>query len=293
MALEGNKYSKDKTIVDISHHNSDINFDIARQHVSMFIARTGDGHRVNTNGERQGVLDRKYKQFVADMKARGIPFGNYMFNRFSGVVSARQEAEDFWRVGDKDATVWVCDAEVSTAPNMKECIQVFINRLRELGAKKVGLYIGHHKYQEFGGASIDCDFTWIPRYGNKPAFACDLWQWTEYGNIPGVGKCDINVLYGSKGMDFFTNGGKEVAKDENEGKTKFLNYRTGGFNGTALAHIAAFLMETKFNYTPFRGADGGIYFEIGGFTYGGATHKKMESFLKDNDYWAEEVVFYA
>lgn len=181
-------------IVDISHHNSDIDFDVARQHVGYFIARTGDGHRVNSNGDRQGVLDRKYKQFTTQMKSKGIPFGNYMFNRFSGVESARQEAEDFWAVGDKAATSWVCDAEVSTAPNMLECIQAFVDRLRELGAKKVGLYIGHHKYKEFNGAAVkNVDFIWIPRYGAEPSFKCDLWQFTETGSIPGIGKCDINV----------------------------------------------------------------------------------------------------
>lgn len=195
-------------IVDISHHNSDIDFDVARQHVGYFIARTGDGHRVNTNGERQGVLDRKYKQFTSQMKAKGIPFGNYMFNRFSGVASARQEAEDFWVVGDKAATSWVCDAEVSTAPNMLECIQVFVDRLRELGAKKVGLYIGHHKYKEFNGAAVkNVDFIWIPRYGAEPSFKCDLWQFTETGSIPGIGKCDINVsMNDSKPVSWYYQG---------------------------------------------------------------------------------------
>ncbi|PGM47396.1 GH25 family lysozyme [Bacillus thuringiensis] len=187
-----------KFAVDISHHNSDIDFDVSRQHVGYFIARTGDGHRVNTNGERQGILDRKYKQFTSQMKVKGVPFGNYMFNRFSGVASARQEAEDFWAVGDKAATSWVCDAEVSTAPNMLECIQAFVDRLRELGAKKVGLYIGHHKYKEFGGSQVkNIDFVWIPRYGAKPSFDCDLWQFTETGQIPGIGKCDINMSMNS------------------------------------------------------------------------------------------------
>lgn len=249
MALEANKYPKEKTIVDISHHNSDIDFDKAKEHVSMFIARTGDGHRYNSNGELQGVVDRKYKTFVANMKARGIPFGNYMFNRFSGVASAKQEAEFFWNYGDKDATVWVCDAEVSTAPNMKECIQVFIDRLKELGAKKVGLYIGHHKYQEFGGKDVNCDFTWIPRYGNKPSFACDLWQWTEYGNIAGIGKCDINVLYGDKPMSFFTE--KEGAKETLvPALNKVVTYEVGTNLIPTIQDKLAFLgYEASINFT--------------------------------------------
>lgn len=222
MTLESNKYPRESTIVDISHHNSDINFDEARNHVSYFIARTGDGLT---------VIDRKYKKFTDEMAAKGIPFGNYMFNRFRNTSEARREAEHFWNIGNKKATTWVCDAEVSTAPNMQQCIQVFCDRLRELGAKKVGLYIGHHKYGEFGGANIKgIDFVWIPRYGNTPSYKCDIWQWTEYGNIPGIGKCDINVLYGDKSMEFFTSTGKvEIIVDK---YNKVVTYQFG----TNLAH---------------------------------------------------------
>lgn len=231
------QYQPDRFIVDISHHNSDIDFDVARQHVGYFIARTGDGHRVNTNGERQGILDRKYKQFTSQMEAKGIPFGNYMFNRFSGVASARQEAEDFWAVGDKAATSWVCDAEVSTAPNMLECIQVFVDRLRELGAKKVGLYIGHHKYKEFGGSQVkNIDFVWIPRYGAKPSFDCDLWQFTETGQIPGIGKCDINMSMNSaKPISWYYQGEPQLQLPS---QPQLLKVKTGGIAYSLLPKMA-------------------------------------------------------
>lgn len=245
----------DEYAVDISHHNSDIDFDVARQHVGYFIARTGDGHRVNSNGDRQGVLDRKYKQFTSQMKAKGIPFGNYMFNRFSGVESARQEAEDFWAVGDKAATSWVCDAEVSTAPNMLECIQAFVDRLRELGAKKVGLYIGHHKYQEFGGQNVkNVDFVWIPRYGNEPSFKCDLWQFTETGNIPGIGKCDINVsLNPNKPVNWYYQEEPQLQQQ------KLFKVQTGGVNFGNLPKLA--------NMMAAAGVTGKIQTQLDGIAY--------------------------
>lgn len=249
------QYQSDRFIVDISHHNSDIDFDIARQHVGYFIARTGDGHRVNTNGERQGVLDRKYKQFTSQMKAKGIPFGNYMFNRFSGVTSARQEAEDFWAVGDKAATSWVCDAEVSTAPNMLECIQAFVDRLRELGAKKVGLYIGHHKYQEFNGAAVkNVDFIWIPRYGAEPSFKCDLWQFTETGSIPGIGKCDINAsMNPDKPVSWYYQG------ETRQSAKKLFKVQTGGVGFDNLPKLA--------NMMAIAGVTGKIQTQLDGIAY--------------------------
>lgn len=54
--------------------------------------------------------------------------------------------------------------------------QAFIDELKRLGANKVGLYVGHHKYTEFQENKVKSDFVWIPRYGsNKPAYLCDIW----------------------------------------------------------------------------------------------------------------------
>ena len=51
------------------------------------------------------------------------------------------------------------------------------------------------------------DFTWIPRYGKndgtldgstKPAFECDLWQYTSTAHIAGInGRVDMNVITGT------------------------------------------------------------------------------------------------
>ncbi|MEC2817990.1 GH25 family lysozyme, partial [Bacillus cereus] len=90
-----------------------------------------------------------YKNYVQAMKARNIPFGNYAFCRFVSVEDARIEARDFWNRGDKNATVWVADVEVRTMNDMRAGAQAFIDELRRLGAKKVGLYIAHHMYAPF------------------------------------------------------------------------------------------------------------------------------------------------
>ncbi|PGQ16914.1 N-acetylmuramoyl-L-alanine amidase, partial [Bacillus thuringiensis] len=133
-------------------------------------------------------------------------FGNYAFCRFVSENDARVEARDFWKRGDKSATVWVADVEVKTMDNMRAGTQAFINELRRLGAKKVGLYVGHHMYAPFGMANVKSDFVWIPRYGgNKPAYPCDIWQYTETGNVAGIGKCDLNKLVGNKSLAWFTN----------------------------------------------------------------------------------------
>ncbi|OSX87512.1 N-acetylmuramoyl-L-alanine amidase [Bacillus mycoides] len=182
-------------IVDISKWNGNINWDIAASQLDLVIARVQDG---------SNTVDFMYQGYVKEMKKRSIPFGNYAFCRFISISDAKKEAQDFWNRGDKNAKFWVADVEVQTMVDMQGGTQAFIDELRRLGAKKIGLYVGHHTYVSFGARNIDADFIWIPRYGgNKPAYPCDIWQYTDSGNVPGIGKCDLNQLIGNKNISWF------------------------------------------------------------------------------------------
>lgn len=192
-------------IVDMSKWNGSPDWDTAAKHLDFVIARVQDG---------SNYVDPVYKSYVSAMKRYNIPFGNYAFCRFVSINDAKKEAQDFWNRGDKSATVWVADVEVKTMDDMRAGTQAFIDELRRLGAKKVGLYVGHHMYEPFGMANVKSDFVWIPRYGgNKPAYPCDLWQYTETGNVAGIGKCDLNKLIGNKDLSWFTNENANVAPD--------------------------------------------------------------------------------
>ncbi|TDT83168.1 GH25 family lysozyme M1 (1,4-beta-N-acetylmuramidase) [Bacillus sp. AG1163] len=193
-------------IVDISKWNGNINWDVAATQLDLVIARVQDG---------SNVVDHMYQSYVSEMKRRGVPFGNYAFCRFVSENDARIEARDFWSRGDKDALFWVADVEVKTMGNMLAGTLAFIDELRRLGAKKVGLYVGHHTYKEFQADKVNADFVWIPRYGgNRPAYPCDLWQYTETGNVPGIGKCDLNELIGDKGLEWFIGIEKTMAASQ-------------------------------------------------------------------------------
>ncbi|KAA0777610.1 N-acetylmuramoyl-L-alanine amidase [Bacillus sp. BB51/4] len=193
-------------IVDISKWNGNINWPVAKQYIDFIIARVQDG---------SNYVDPLYKGYVQAMKQHNIPFGNYAFCRFVSINDAKKEAQDFWNRGDKSATVWVADVEVKTMDDMRAGTQAFIDELYSLGAKKVGLYVGHHMYAPFGMANVKADFVWIPRYGdNKPAYPCDIWQYTETGHVEGIGKCDLNCLVGNKGLEWFTGVEKIMAASQ-------------------------------------------------------------------------------
>ncbi|WP_429780665.1 GH25 family lysozyme [Bacillus wiedmannii] len=193
-------------IADISKWNGDINWDVAGPQLDLVIARVQDG---------SNYVDPLYNGYVQAMKSRNIPFGNYAFCRFVSINDAKKEAQDFWARGDKSAKFWVADVEVQTMSDMQGGTQAFIDELRRLGAKKIGLYVGHHTYDSFGARNIQADFVWIPRYGdNKPAYPCDIWQYTETGNVPGIGKCDLNSLIGDKPFSWFTGVDETIANSQ-------------------------------------------------------------------------------
>ncbi|KMP32240.1 N-acetylmuramoyl-L-alanine amidase [Bacillus cereus] len=230
-------------IVDISKWNGNINWPVAKQYLDFVIARVQDG---------SNYVDPLYKGYVQAMKQHNIPFGNYAFCRFVSIADAKKEAQDFWSRGDKNATVWVADVEVKTMDDMRTGTQAFIDELYRLGAKKVGLYVGHHMYAPFGMANVKCDFVWIPRYGgNKPAYPCDIWQYTETGNVPGIGKCDLNALIGNKSLAWFT--GTEQKQEQAEVPKQniihvgaFSPYETPDAMGalTSLKMTATFLLQS-------------------------------------------------
>lgn len=192
-------------IIDVSHHQGDIDWNAAAKVVDLAILRIQDG---------SSVVDRKYKRNAAECKRLGIPFGQYAFCRFVSIADAKKEAQDFWARGDKAAAFWVADVEVKTMGDMRAGTQAFVDELRRLGAKKVGLYVGHHTYTSFGAANVkNVDFTWIPRYGTtKPSFPCDLWQYTDSGRVPGIkGGVDVNKIISGKPLSFFTSAGTSAA----------------------------------------------------------------------------------
>jgi GH25 family lysozyme M1 (1,4-beta-N-acetylmuramidase) len=202
-------------IVDISKWNGDIKWDVAKNNIDFIIARVQDG---------SNYQDPKYNEYVNDMKKRNIKFGSYAFCRFVSEEDARIEARDFWNRSDKESTVWVADVEVKTMEDMRAGTQAFIDELRKLGAKKVGLYVGHHMYKPFGMDKVNSDFVWIPRYGgNQPDYPCDIWQFTETGYVEGIGKCDLNQLIGGKDLSYF------IGEEQEQKPTVISGYDSSWF----------------------------------------------------------------
>lgn len=141
------------------------------------------------------------------MRENDIPFGVYNFTYAVTAEEAERDARMFWDVAHEyDPLFYVLDAEEKGIT--QDVIKTWVQTIRECGAKKVGAYVGHSRYDDYGFDDLRhlFDFVWIPRYGKddgtlegskKPKYACDLWQYTSEGRIDGIERhVDLNIITG-------------------------------------------------------------------------------------------------
>lgn len=205
-------------IIDVSHHQSPsaINYDTISEHADHVIVRTQDAD----------YGDKAYKTHHKEFNQRGVPTAAYAFVRGRNDTHMVNEAKMFYdRTKEFDPTFWWLDVEAVTHPNMRHGVSVYLNEMRKLGAKKVGLYIAHHLYKRLNLDVSEADAVWIPHYGSgsatsdsKPNFPCDIHQYTEHGRLPGYnGNLDLNRIISNKKLEYFTDG--EASKKKTVGST--------------------------------------------------------------------------
>jgi GH25 family lysozyme M1 (1,4-beta-N-acetylmuramidase) len=195
-------------ILDISHHQvpSKIDYDKLANQVALAIVRTQYG---------SNLIDTYYKTHHLEFRKRGIPTAAYAWLRGVSVTDMEQEATDFFsRTKAFNPTFWFLDVEEKSMSDMRKGTSAFLSKLRTLGAKKVGIYVGHHLYKSFNLDLSEADAVWIPHYGKNdgtsnsmPAYPCDLHQYTDKGKLQGYnGHLDLNRIISDKKLAHFTSG---------------------------------------------------------------------------------------
>lgn len=223
-------------IVDLSKYNDKINWSVAGPKLDLAICRVQYG---------SNNVDQYYKQHVAKLEEYGVPHAAYAYGCYVSVADAIVEAKDFLARVNPNARFLVLDVEDDTVKSMKskgnlsdlaKASQAFIDTCKAAGWK-VGFYVAHHMYGDYNLQSVQADFIWLPRYGTndgrpqkKPAYPCDIWQYTDNGYIDGIGKVDINLLQGNKSLSWFT-GEKQSEPSVSNGGYQYV--KSGGF-GVAL-----------------------------------------------------------
>lgn len=237
-------------IIDISHHQnpSAMNYDKLAKQVDLVIIRTQYG---------SNTIDRHYKTHHKEFQRRGVPTAAYAWVRGVSVSDMEKEATDFYnRTKEFNPTFWFLDVEEKSMSNMRKGVSAYLNKLRSLGAEKVGIYVGHHLYKSFNLNYDEADAVWIPRYGanngkpsTKPDYPCDLHQYTEKGRLDGYsGYLDLNQIVSGKKLSYFTDGKKPAKKTQvKSSKTKKKTGNTYTVkSGDTLSEIAQDVgMSTK------------------------------------------------
>lgn len=238
-------------IIDISHHQppNKIDYDELAKQVKLVIIRTQFGSR---------LIDRHYKTHHNEFQKRGIPTAAYAWVRGVSISDMEKEAVDFYnRTKEFNPTFWFLDVEEQSMKDMRAGVKAYVKKLRELGAKKVGVYIAHHLYKQFNIDTSDFDAVWIPHYGknngsvtSKPVYPCDLHQYTDKGRLKGYGGyLDLNRLTGTKPLSYFIGEQNATTKTTTKTastKTTNKNTKTTTSNvltytvkkGDTLSHIA-------------------------------------------------------
>ncbi|MBQ7214325.1 MAG: peptidoglycan-binding protein [Bacteroidales bacterium] len=185
-------------IIDISKHQGSIDFDALKSAAALVIVRASCG----------SDKDIRFDEYARNMVQRNIPFGVYCYSYARDATKGEDEARKIVQYASAYNPLFYCiDAEESCITQAG--VKAFDKTLRDLGVKRVGAYVAHHRYKEYGFGSLRSlfDFIWIPRYkstddgmatGTVPSFECDLWQYSSNGVVPGInGRVDMNIITGT------------------------------------------------------------------------------------------------
>lgn len=197
------------TIADVSSWQGDIAWGTTKGNLHFAILRVQDGT----------YLDPKLSRNVQSCESLGIPYYVYGFYRNGGAIEAARMVSRAKAAGASNVRGCILDVEV-TGQSISG-IKSAMATLNETGLDN-GMYIANHLYGEYGGTDYGEKWRWIPTYGpndgyahTPPSHACELWQFTSEGRVPGVdGGVDCNALNGSRSLDSFVG---EIQRPNNDG----------------------------------------------------------------------------
>ena len=189
-------------VIDISHHNGNVN---------LAAAKTGGIVGViNKATQGTGYVDPLYTTNRQKAANAGLLWGAYHFGTASDGV---QQAEHFLQVVQPDQkTLVVLDFEENIPPPSMtlEQARAFVTHVHDSIGRWPGLYGGSYLKQQLGANQdpvlANC-WLWYSRYGSEPVVppawaAWTMWQYTDGVNgpdpheAPGVGPCDRDIFNG-------------------------------------------------------------------------------------------------
>ena len=257
-------------IIDISANQGNIDWEKTSKQIDFAIVRASVGMNKDT----------KYTRNIDGLSKYKIPYHAYHYIKAVTLNAARKEAQIFASAtSGTNPVFYVIDAECKAIANKKAkaIIEEFEAELRRQVKDdiRVAIYIAHEKYKTWALNYSRYEYVWIPRYGKntgsvegsiKPAYKCDLWQYTSNGSVDGIkGRVDIDIINNGKPLSFFLTG------IDNKEKNIIMQK---GSKGREVKHLQSVLIALGYDLGKY-GADG---------SYGNLTVAAVRGFQNDHGY---------
>ena len=179
-------------IIDVSHHNGEIEWSKTGKHIDYAILRCGYG--TNTNQQD----DKTFNYNATQCEKYGIPYGVYIYSYATTIHQCHSEIDHILRCVKNRKIVlplYYDIEEQSTFTNgaPRTFASLFLYRVRQAGYK-AGLYSNDVNYRGYFN-ELRPDSAWVARYSdNEPKSNYDIWQYTSRGSVPGItGSVDLSV----------------------------------------------------------------------------------------------------
>ena len=191
-------------IVDISHHNGNVNLQLAKA-----AGIIGVIHKA-TQGT--GGVDPMYQTNRTQALNAGLMWGAYHFG--TGGNGAAQAQHFLQVVGNTDNTLLVLDFESNPGGSSMALAdaRAFVTEVQQATGRFPGFYSGSYIKQLLGNGKdsvlAQC-WLWLPQYGPTPVVPANwatwtMWQYTDGIDGPqphsvnGIGNCDRDQFNGTE-----------------------------------------------------------------------------------------------
>lgn len=194
-----------KKIIDLSEFNSVKLFDKVKKDCDGIIFRAG----YRGYGKAGNLMtDSAFEKNIAAAVSQGIQVGSYWVTQAVNESEARNEADylhNLLKAYKLDLGVYL-DSEYGNSGRTgradklsksvrTKCVMAFLERMKELGYNKVGIYSSESWFRDqLDYEQLSKYIIWCAKYSStKPAIKYDGWQKTDKGKIDGIdGNVDIN-----------------------------------------------------------------------------------------------------
>lgn len=184
-----------KTLIDVSEHQGEIDWEKVMPHIDGAILRCGYG------SDYEDQDDSMFKRNADECTRLGIPFGVYLYSYAKTNMQAKLEADHVLRLIKPyklSYPVYLDLEESGTAEGAVERSIIFGDIIEEAGYW-CGIYANLYWWEVILKKGLERFTKWVAQYN----VACeydganlDIWQFTSKGNVPGIyGNVDMNICY--------------------------------------------------------------------------------------------------